>query len=758
MIPDGLGSVRADNVRVLDVPCSSRKRSSSDGLPGPCQEVLWPARSQGRSLVTTLGGKIGIARLGNIMTTFPHIRESVGPTSKYASCGMVLFFGYLLLNVCKEVGTSHADHWAGYVAEWFATLLVTPFVLAGVVGGMHQRQQGQDCRGIGRFLSLAATHYLRVLAVFLLSWFLAIVIVLGLVRAGSALGWADSVGGKRLLCVFIPVSAVKLFWLAAVVVERGRVARGFLRALRMLASSPLALGVGLLWGAFTLADVMVPDVLAGQAPMPLAGARAAVLALAAMFAYPYAIAIYRNARVEVFGEPSEDVPVNVPDASASGGKLATAGFVFAFVSFLPPFNLAALCLGLMSLKRKKRFVTRAAVACCVGGFFIAVHLLVVAGLLLDRARPSTSPGYGFLAEVDSALAPEAALLKDGMFFEARTHLAAASTAEPETNWAILCASGIAKSQTGDLDEALADFGRASTLGPDRAEFFYYWAQALLDDGQIDRAGAQLELALGHEPPIADAERLLALTQNVYEPVNAVTLAWFVIILLLLFTFHEYAHAFAAWKLGDDTAKDQGRLTLSPFPHLDLFGSLLLPGFLLWRGSDIVFGWAKPVPVNPANFADPRRDHMLVSFAGPAMNLVIAMVCFLALGCLMLFVRVVWPEASALNVATPFGAVSVVGPPSTSWLVILIAFLRLLYYTSLILGCFNLIPIPPLDGSWILAGLLPEGARSVFDRVRPYSFLLVLALVATPALDVVLGIPVGVAWGLLGVCVEAMGFG
>ena len=199
-----------------------------------------------------------------------------------------------------------------------------------------------------------------------------------------------------------------------------------------------------------------------------------------------------------------------------------------------------------------------------------------------------------------------------------------------------------------------------------------------------------------------------------------------IVLVVAFTIHELAHAWTADRFGDDLPRLQGRLTLNPLVHLDPLGSILL----LATG----FGWARPVPVNPENFADPRKDHMIVSFAGPAMNLVISMVCFLLLGVLMLFVRILWPEALALNLATPSSSLSLVGPAFASWIVIPVAFLKQLFFTSLVLGCFNLIPVPPLDGSWIFSGLLPQGARNLFEKIRPYSFLIFLLIVMTPALD------------------------
>jgi Zn-dependent protease len=228
-------------------------------------------------------------------------------------------------------------------------------------------------------------------------------------------------------------------------------------------------------------------------------------------------------------------------------------------------------------------------------------------------------------------------------------------------------------------------------------------------------------------------------------------------LLILFTLHEYGHAFAAWKLGDDTAKVQGRLTLNPIPHLDIFGSILLPAILLFQQSDVVFGWAKPVQVNPENFKNPNRDHMLVSFAGPAVNLMVSTVCMIILGTIMLLIHVLWPEAISLNLASITSSVSMVGLPFSQGIILLIVFLKQLFYTSIVLGFFNLLPIPPLDGSWIFAGFLPQGFRNLFEKVRPFGFLFFLLLVLTPVLDYILSIPIGIAWVGLELLFTVMGF-
>lgn len=162
-----------------------------------------------------------------------------------------------------------------------------------------------------------------------------------------------------------------------------------------------------------------------------------------------------------------------------------------------------------------------------------------------------------------------------------------------------------------------------------------------------------------------------------------------LIAIIMFSaiIHEVAHGVAADRLGDPTARYAGRLTLNPIPHLDPFGSLLLPLILALSGSPIFFGWAKPVPYNPYNLqASPRWGEAIVAFAGPASNFFIAIVA-------ALFIRVGVLPADVAGVV---------------FLVVLV---------NVMLGIFNLVPIPPLDGSKILSALLPTGARRGYDEWR-----------------------------------------
>jgi Zn-dependent protease len=181
------------------------------------------------------------------------------------------------------------------------------------------------------------------------------------------------------------------------------------------------------------------------------------------------------------------------------------------------------------------------------------------------------------------------------------------------------------------------------------------------------------------------------------------------ILLFSAIVHEVSHGLMAEKLGDDTAREEGRITLNPLVHIDPFGSILLPLLLLAVNSPIVFGAAKPVPVNFNNLRNPKRDMALVSLAGPLSNFILA----------ILFV-----------IPIKFGLANHISQP------ILIQAILL----NLVLGVFNLIPIPPLDGSKILASFAPDRIMYQILSWERYGFLLVLVFLYLGVLDRIL-IPV-----------------
>lgn len=191
--------------------------------------------------------------------------------------------------------------------------------------------------------------------------------------------------------------------------------------------------------------------------------------------------------------------------------------------------------------------------------------------------------------------------------------------------------------------------------------------------------------------------------------------------------HEIAHGFVANRLGDPTAARAGRLTLNPLPHIDPIGTILLPLMLVLSHAPFLFGYARPVPVNFANLRNPKRDMMLVAAAGPVTNLLLAVLNA------ALFKALLHTQISA---ETPFAGV-------------LIAVLRPValmaqagVYINVGLAVFNLLPILPLDGGRVLAGLLPRAQAIAFSRLEPFGFIIVVVLIATKVLDSVIDPVIG----------------
>ena len=173
-----------------------------------------------------------------------------------------------------------------------------------------------------------------------------------------------------------------------------------------------------------------------------------------------------------------------------------------------------------------------------------------------------------------------------------------------------------------------------------------------------------------------------------------------VVLLFSIVFHEVAHGRIALARGDTSARDAGRLTLNPIPHIDIFGTILLPLFLIVTRSPVLFGWAKPVPVNPWDLRDSKKDMALVGVSGPASNFLLAIVFSIAF---KLSVGALGP-LHMLTQTVIFGVA-----------------------INLVLAVFNLIPIPPLDGSRIIMAFLPDDLAERYVQVERYGFLIIFGL-------------------------------
>lgn len=188
--------------------------------------------------------------------------------------------------------------------------------------------------------------------------------------------------------------------------------------------------------------------------------------------------------------------------------------------------------------------------------------------------------------------------------------------------------------------------------------------------------------------------------------NPTALVSVLVALVIAATIHEFAHAYVADRLGDPTPRAQGRLTLNPLAHLDPFGSLM---FLVFG-----FGYAKPVQINPANFTDWRRGTLVVAAAGPLANVTLALI---------------------LGAPYKVGLLEISGPDLFT--TIMLQMIRI----NVVLAIFNLIPVPPLDGSKILVGVLPPAQAIAYARLQPFGVVILLLLVATPISRLLLEAPI-----------------
>jgi Zn-dependent protease len=207
-------------------------------------------------------------------------------------------------------------------------------------------------------------------------------------------------------------------------------------------------------------------------------------------------------------------------------------------------------------------------------------------------------------------------------------------------------------------------------------------------------------------------------------------------LLVAVVFHEWAHGFVAYRLGDDTAQRLGRLTINPIAHIDPIGTILMPGLLLLSNAPFLFGYAKPVPISWQNLRNPVRDMVYVAAAGPAMNLLLAVASAILLG---LLARGTGTDPMFWRAVEP-GSFAVAGPVAE------MAMRSVLI--NVVLAVFNLLPIPPLDGGRVAVGLLPNALAYRLASLEPYGFMIVFLLLMSGVLSIVISPVVRMLIGLL----------
>ncbi|MEC4680441.1 MAG: site-2 protease family protein [Nitrospirota bacterium] len=200
------------------------------------------------------------------------------------------------------------------------------------------------------------------------------------------------------------------------------------------------------------------------------------------------------------------------------------------------------------------------------------------------------------------------------------------------------------------------------------------------------------------------------------------LSFMLVPLMVAIVLHEYAHGRVAHFFGDPTAKSLGRLTLNPLPHIDLYGSIIVPLILFLIPGGFIFGWAKPVPINAGKLHNPKRDMALVAIAGPLMNLCLAVISGLLLA-LFLYIDPTlkdnWPPQPGVEPRQDLQGMLLVPLTAMALFSMLI---------NIVLFAFNLLPIPPLDGSRVLISVLPPKPAMALSRLEPYGMLVVLGLI------------------------------
>ena len=641
------------------------------------------------------------------------------------------------------------------------TLFASPFFYSGFAVCLRECLTGENGNITVRyFLQKAPRYYLRCLCVGLLLYGVLVLLYI-LIRVAGHFGGYGVEANLKWLPAFLGglASLAQLFWISVLVVEGGKLRRSFGRAMNLLLSGVATIAIALLWWAVTLASHWASTGLSGQLNNGLFAVYALVQVVKVAVGYVCVEGIYIRYKTECLGEDVETEADDGAEREISGAdSLARKAYRFGWASIIAPICLVALVLGIRAVRKGTQYRLSAWWGIVAGGLFSFFYFLLIVGMVLPHSDRDRTIDYEFLSARRAELQRVVDKLNRRAYADAEAELEALMKGIESPDWSHLCAQGIVRWGFTDIEGARKLFYEAEKQQPPASEFYGLYGTIVLEAEDPVKAEELFRKAVSMDQNNEMARIELALLQNTYELTREESYVGYAVILLLVITLHEYGHAYTALKLGDDTAMRLGRVTLNPMAHIDLFGTIILPAILIASGSEFLFGWAKPVPVSKQNLRNPDKDDTLVSLAGPAANMLIAVTAFILMSLLLLVVRIIWPSSVSRGLAMPFlSGSSLVGTPINQMLLAGIDVLRKILFTSVFLGVFNLIPIPPLDGSWILSAALKGRAKDTYERLRPYSILLFLGLVFTSVLDYIMIIPALLVWGFVALAFGAMGF-
>lgn len=431
--------------------------------------------------------------------------------------------------------------------------------------------------------------------------------------------------------------------------------------------------------------------------------------------------------------------------------------ILGIFSFFPFVHLVALFYSLKKMRRQKFARVRLIAGFILGVFFTTMYLFAFLGMIVPLKKTDLS----YARTIDIYMKPNAASLpvqkalrkiKNGDYLGALDLLKKVNDGTE-----VVCfAKGVIYEKFGDIDQAIEMFSKSIKFDANNGEaYFHLGFLTMYKPDQAEKAKAYFKDFLASYPHDPKALKYIQLLNNGVNWASDIFVKIIMIVVLLIsFVLHEFSHALTAYKCGDETQKSNRRLTLNPFAHLDLFGSIILPAVLLLRNSPVVFGWAKPVSFDRTKFKDPDRDEALVSLMGPAMNICVGLVATTVLVFMGFVLSRVFRGFVSLNYFTPFAITSIVGIPLAKFWIYVNIFFFEMAIMSLVLAVFNLLPIPPLDGSWLLPKYLPLRWQAKYEKLRKYSFIFILIIVLTPILDFVIGLPVMFYLGFLNLVLAA----